>query len=158
MATGAEVGEQAPDFTLPWTGEGEFTLSAHRGRWLVLAFYPGDFTAVCTKQFCNYRDNRAEIEELDAELVGISPQDLESHESFITKLGLTNELAADAGSRVAARYGAAGPGGYVRRAIFIVDPEGVLRYKKVALLGLGYEDVDDLRGALEQARAFAAPV
>ena len=53
-----EIGDEAPDFELPWTGEGSFELSGRRGRWVVLAFYPGDFTSVCTKQFCNYRDGR----------------------------------------------------------------------------------------------------
>ena len=116
------VGDTAPDFDLPWTGEGDFKLSDHRGRWVVLAFYPGDFTAVCTKQFCNYRDGREEIEGLDAEVVGISPQDLESHVKFTDEHGLTVPLAADVDKDVAGDYGVLGPGGFVRRAIFIVDP------------------------------------
>ena len=148
-----DLGSEAPDFELPWTGEGDFRLSEHRGSWVILAFYPGDFTAVCTKQFCNYRDGREELEGLDAEVVGISPQDLESHENFVEKYGLTVPLAADADLDVAGAYGVRGPGGFVRRSIFIVDPEGTLRYRKVALVGLGYEDTADLRDALAEARA-----
>jgi len=148
------VGEAAPDFELPWTGEGNFRLSAHRGRWVVLAFYPGDFTPVCTKQFCNYRDGREEVVGLDAEIVGISPQDIASHEKFTDEHGLTVPLAADVDMAVADAYGARGPGGkFVRRSIFIVDPEGTLRFRKVALFGVGYEDVGDLRAALDEARA-----
>lgn len=152
-----DVGDAAPDFELPWTGDGDFKLSAHRGGWVVLAFYPGDFTSVCTKQFCNYRDGREEIQGLDAEVVGISPQDLASHEKFTDEHGLTVPLAADEDLAVARSYGTAGPGGkFIRRSIFIVDPEGKIRYRKVALVGLGYEDVGDLRAALDEARSSAA--
>lgn len=151
-----DLGDEAPDFELPWTGEGEFRLSDLRGRWVILAFYPGDFTAVCTKQFCNYRDGREELEGLDAEVVGISPQDLASHEKFTDEHGLTVPLAADADMGVADTYGVRGPAGsFVRRAIFIVDPEGKVRYRKVSKLGLGYEDVGDLRDALDEARSAA---
>lgn len=148
-----QLGETAPDFELPWTGEGELRLSERRGSWVVLAFYPGDFTAVCTKQFCNYRDGREQIDGLDAEVIGISPQDLDSHERFISEHGLTVPLAADVDKSVAGSYGVLGPGGFVRRAICVVDPEGRIRYRKVALLGLGYEDTGDLREALAEAHA-----
>ena len=149
-------GDTAPDFTLPWTGAGDFDLTARRGRWVILAFYPGDFTPTCTKQFCNYRDGREQIGDLDAEVVGISPQDVESHERFTAEHGLTVPLAADVDKAVASAYGVLAPGGgFVRRAIFVIDPEGVIRYRKVAVVGLGFEDVDDLSSALERARAAA---
>ena len=152
----AKEGDIAPDFTLPWTGEGEFSLAEQRGRWVILAFYPGDFTPTCTKQFCNYRDGREQIDDLDAEVVGISPQDVDSHERFIAEHGLTVPLAADVDKAVAKAYGVLGPGGaFVRRAIFVVDPEGVIRYRKVALVGLGFENAGDLHAALDRARAAA---
>jgi peroxiredoxin Q/BCP len=150
------VGTEAPDFELPWTGEGDFRLSDHRGKWVILAFYPGDFTPTCTKQFCNYRDGREDLDQLDAEVVGISPQDVDSHERFINEHGLTVPLAADTDLEVAGEYGVKAPGGkFVRRSIFIVDPDGKVRYRKVALVGLGYEDTTDLRDALAEARASA---
>jgi len=152
----AREGDIAPDFTLPWTAEGEFSLAERRGRWVILAFYPGDFTPTCTKQFCNYRDGREQIDDLDAEVVGISPQDVDSHERFIAEHGLTVPLAADVDKSVAKAYGVLGPGGaFVRRAIFVIDPEGVIRYRKVALVGLGFEDADDLHAALDRARTAA---
>ena len=152
----ANEGDRAPDFTLPWTGEGDFSLADRKGSWVVLAFYPGDFTPTCTRQFCNYRDGREQIDDLDAAVVGISPQDVDSHERFIAEHGLTVPLAADVDKSVAKAYGALGPGGgFVRRAIFVIDPEGVIRYRKVALVGLGFEDTDDLRSALDRARAAA---
>lgn len=151
-----QTGEEAPDFTLPWTGEGEFSLSGRRGSWVILAFYPGDFTSVCTKQFCNYRDGREQVDGLGAEVVGISPQDLDSHQKFIEEHGLSTPLAADVDKSVSGSYGVLGPGGFVRRAIFIVDPDGVIRYHKVALLGATFEDADDLHGALDEARGAAS--
>lgn len=147
-------GDIAPDFSLPWTGEGDFKLSEQRGKWVVLAFYPGDFTPTCTKQFCNYRDGREQLDGLDAEVVGISPQDVASHEKFISEHGLTVPLAADVDSTVSRAYGVLAPGGkFVRRAIFVVDPDGRIRYRKVALVGLGFEDADALASALAEARA-----
>ncbi len=149
-----KVGDSAPDFTKPWTGEGEFSLSDYRGRWIVLAFYPGDETAVCTKQFCEYRDNRQRIEGLEAEMVGISPQGVDSHEGFITNHDLSLPLVADEGLEVAEAYGIKmGPS--LRRAIFIVDPEGRIAFKDVKLLGLSYTDSAAIEQALAEAKAAA---
>jgi len=151
-----DVGDAAPDFELPGTGGKTYRLVDYRGRKLIIAFYPGDFTPTCTKQFCNYRDGREQIDDLDAEVVGISPQDVDSHERFIAEHGLTVPLAADVDKSVAKAYGVLGPGGaFVRRAIFVIDPEGVIRYRKVALVGLGFEDADDLHAALDRARTAA---
>lgn len=153
---GLKTGDPAPPIgPLDWTGGGRFNLAEQRGRWVIVAFYPGDFTAVCTKQFCNYRDGRERLEGLDAVIVGISPQDLESHRKFTEEHGLTVPLVADTDKAVADAYGVLAGGRMVRRAIFVIDPEGVIRYRKVSRLGLGYEDVGDLAEALEQARATA---
>ena len=153
--TRIEVGGRAPAFELPGTGERTYRLADFRGRWLVLAFYPGDFTPVCTRQFCSYRDAADRLDELDAEVLGISPQSLDSHERFRTKHRLNVPLLADPGRRVIRAYGVLGPGGLVRRSIFIVDPTGIVRYRHVALLGLHYKDVESLKGALAQARVEA---
>lgn len=151
-----EVGESAPDFELRGTGGGTVRLADFRGRWLVLAFYPGDFTPVCTRQFCSYRDAADRLNELDAEVVGVSPQTLDSHERFRAKYGLTVRLLADPERAMIRAYGVLGPGGIVRRSIFIVDPEGIVRYRQIALLGLRYQDVEDLKQSLQRARAEAA--
>ena len=152
---GIEVGERAPDFELPATSGDTFRLADHRGRWVVLAFYPGDFTPVCTRQFCSYRDAADRLDELDAEVVGISPQSVDSHERFRAKHRLTVPLLADPERRVIRAYGVLGPAGMVRRSIFIVDPDGIVRYRKVALLGLHYQDVERLRDSLGRVRAEA---
>ncbi len=151
-----EVGDSAPDFELVATGGHSVRLADFRGRWLVLAFYPGDFTPVCTRQFCSYRDAADRLDELDAEVIGVSPQTLDSHERFRAKHGLTVPLLADPERDMIRAYGVLGPGGMVRRSVFIVDPEGVVRYRQVALLGLRYQDVDDLKRSLRRAQAEAS--
>jgi thioredoxin-dependent peroxiredoxin len=148
-----DVGDTAPEFELRGTGDREYRLESCRGQWLVLAFYPGDFTPVCTRQFCSYRDAGDRLDELDATVWGISPQSVDSHERFRAKYGLTVPLLADPDRNVIRSYGVLGPGGLVRRSIFMIDPAGVVRYRHAALLGLHYRDVDSLRGALERARS-----
>ena len=149
---GPRAGDTAPDFEQPWTGEGDFKLSDHRGRWVVLVFYPGDATTVCTKQFCEYRDRGEQLDAHDAEVVGISPQGIGSHERFIADNDLNVPLVADEGLEVAAAYGIKlGPSR--RRAVFIVDPEGTIRHRDVKLLGLSYTDSDEISRALADARA-----
>jgi len=142
-----KVGDPAPDFELAGTGDKTYRLADYRGRKLVLAFYPGDFTAVCTKQFCSYRDQGDKLDGLGAEVLGISPQSIESHERFTEEKRLNVPLLADVDKSVARAYGVlAGP--MVRRAIFVIDEEGVVRYRKVTLTGLSYESVDDLQRAV----------
>jgi thioredoxin-dependent peroxiredoxin len=150
-----DVGDRAPDFELSTTGGGTTRLADFRGRWLVLAFYPGDFTPVCTRQFCSYRDAADRLDELDAQVIGVSPQTIDSHERFRAKYGLSVPLLADPERKAIRAYGVLGPAGIVRRSIFIVDPEGIVRYRQVALLGLGYQDVEDLKRSLVRARAEA---
>jgi thioredoxin-dependent peroxiredoxin len=150
-----QVGDSAPDFELRGTGDRTVRLADFRGRWLVLAFYPGDFTPVCTRQLCSYRDAADKLDELGAEVVGVSPQNLDSHERFRAKYGLTVPLLADPERDTIRAYGVLGPGGMVRRSIFIVDPEGIVRYRQVALLGLRFQDVEDLKRSLQRARAEA---
>jgi peroxiredoxin Q/BCP len=150
-----DVGDQAPEFELPGTGGLTYRLSDCHGHWLVLAFYPGDFTPVCTRQFCSYRDAADRLDELEATVWGVSPQSLDSHERFRSRYDLTVPLLADTERRVIRAYGVLGPGGLVRRSIFIIDPEGIVRYRHVALLGLHYRDVDSLRDSLDRVRSQA---
>jgi peroxiredoxin Q/BCP len=142
-----KVGDPAPEFELPGTGGRTYRLADYRGRKLILAFYPGDFTAVCTKQFCSYRDDGERLDDLGAEVLGISAQSLDSHERFAQEKSLNVPLLADEDKEVARAYGVlAGP--MVRRAVFVVDEEGIVRHRKVSLTGLSYESVGDLEQAL----------
>ena len=151
-----EIGDPAPEFELAGTGDHTYRLADYRGGWVVLAFYPGDFTPVCTRQFCSYRDGADHLDDLDAAVLGISPQSVRSHERFAGEHGLTVPLLADPDHATARAYGVVAPGGLVRRSIFIVDPGGIVRYRHVALLGLRYKDVEHLASALSLARDAAA--
>ncbi len=158
-----DVGDPAPDFSLPGTGGRTYSPADYRGRKLILAFYPGDATTVCTKQFCSYRDAGDRLDALGAEVLGISPQSLESHEHWVKEQELNVPLLADEDLAVSRRYGVTGwlgplarltelkdtPGGrYVMRSIFILDEEGVVRYRHVSRTGSSYESVADLEQAL----------
>jgi peroxiredoxin Q/BCP len=146
MPNAAKVGEIAPDFELDGTA-GPFRLSDHRGERVVLLFYPGDNTPVCTRQFCSYRDHADDFASLEATVVGISAQDVDSHERFVAKHSLTVPLLADPDGAVARAYGASSRMG-TKRAVIIIDEDGTIRYRHDHLLGLSYQSVDQLRDAL----------
>jgi thioredoxin-dependent peroxiredoxin len=156
-----EVGDHAPEVNLPGIRmvDGRFehdtySLSGRRGRPVVLAFYPLDQSKVCTQQMCSYQDDFEGFEELGAEVWGISLQGVESHEEFARKNGLTFPLLADHRDGVAKDYGVAlGPS--LRRSVFIIDAEGIIRWKHVALLGFTYRRASEIREQI--LRLFPAP-
>jgi thioredoxin-dependent peroxiredoxin len=152
MASGVTVGDTAPDFTLPGTGDRSYSLSEYRGQPVVLVFYPGDNTPVCTKQLTSYTADIGEFEGVNAQVLAISPQSVESHEGFATKHGFKFPLLADTDKRVAALYGTLGPLGFPRRSVFVVDPNGVVRYAHRAIAGLTYRPTDELVRAVEAAK------
>jgi thioredoxin-dependent peroxiredoxin len=155
MAKTPQVGEQAPDFELPGTS-GIFKLSDHRGERVVLLFYPGDNTLVCTKQFCSYRDRAEDFAALEATVVGISSQDLASHEEFASTHALNVPLLADVDKDVARKYDAFSSRLGVKRAVIVIDENGVVRHRHDHLLGLDYQSVDELKAALDALPAPAA--
>ncbi|THA36469.1 peroxiredoxin [Streptomyces sp. A1277] len=155
MGSSPQPGSRVPEFTLAGgvlDGDvferRDYTPADARGRALVLAFYPGDNTAVCTKQLCAYSSGLETFDALDAEVWGISPQGVDSHESFARAHGLRMPLLADPGRETARAFGVAAPGIGVRRAVFLIDADGVLRWKHVALLGATFQSLDTLSGHL----------
>ena len=122
----------------------------------MLLFYPGDNTLVCTKQFCSYRDRAQDFAALEATVVGISSQDLASHEGFAAKHSLNVPLLADVDKQVAKAYGAYSARLGVKRAVIVIDEQGIVRDRHDHLLGLDYQSVDDLHAALERLPAPAA--
>ena len=148
-----DIGDEAPDFTLEGT-KGTFTLSEHRGERVVLLFYPGDDTSVCTKQFCSYRDATDDIADLDATIVGISVQDMDSHRAFTDKHNLTTELLADPDTEVSELYGVyAKRFSMSKRTVFIIDEDGKIAHKHANFMSLSFDDVDDLKSALAKLPA-----
>ena len=104
---------------------------------------------VCTKQFCSYRDRAADFKALDATVVGISSQDLASHEGFASKYSLNVPLLADVDKTVAREYDAFSPRLGVKRAVIVIDEQGIVRHRHDHALGLDYQSVDELKAALE---------
>jgi peroxiredoxin Q/BCP len=147
LASFPRPGDEAPDFELAGT-DGKFRLSANRGKPVVLLFYPKDESRVCTSQFCFYRDRYAELAELGVFAVGISPQDIASHERFIASHGLRLPLLSDVDLEVARAYGVSSRLIGTKRATFVIDAHGIVRYRHEHLLSATFDTVDDLRRAL----------
>jgi thioredoxin-dependent peroxiredoxin len=161
MGKPPDVGMAAPDFTLPSVSVAagiarrvDLTLSTQRGRPVVLAFYPGDDTPVCTKQLCSYTSELTQFTDLDAVVWAISPQDLRSHEEFARRYALGFPLLADTDKTVVDAYGIAMAGIGLRRSVFVVDAAGVIRWRFVGLLGLRYPDTATIAA---QVQAAAVP-
>jgi thioredoxin-dependent peroxiredoxin len=156
MASTPAVGDVAPDFTLPGAeidapGR-DYTLSTQRGHPVVLAFYPGDETPVCTRQLCSYQHDLDVLRDLDATLWGISSQGINSHRKFQEHRGLTFPLLADVDSTVFSAYGL---GSLLnRRAVFVIDSEGRIAWSHVSTTGLTYQKADRIAEVL---RALPAP-
>lgn len=145
MAKTPEVGAVGPDFTLAGVvldggqaERGDYTLSAERGHPVVLAFYPGDNTAVCTRQMCAYTSELDSFTSLHATVWGISPQGLDSHEGFARQHGLAFPLLADTDLAVTRQYGIGLGSSALRRSVFVIDAAGLVRWKHVTLVGLTF--------------------
>ena len=133
MARPPDVGDPAPDFTLPSTA-GPVHLKERLGRSAVLlVFYPGDETAVCTKQLCDYRDNLSVFADLGVDVLAVNPQSLESHERFAKKHQLPFPLLSDADKEVCRAYGALGLLGMAKRALVLVGRDGTVRWRRTDL-------------------------
>lgn len=145
------VGDRAPDFTLPGTGGRSFSLSEFAGKPVVLVFYPGDDTAVCTKQLNSYNSDLSAFEAVEATVLAISAQDMASHDAFSAKHGFKFPLLADVDKSVAGLYGTLGPLGFPRRSVFVIDAKGTVVYAHRAIAGLTYRSVDEITAALKLA-------
>ena len=146
------LGDTAPDFTLQDGDGNDWSLADHKGTTVVLMFYPGDDTPVCTKEMCSVRDHWSDYQATGAEVVGISTDSVESHDKFSTKYDLPLRLLSDADGKVRDLYGAKSllPG-RTGRAEFVIDPDGKLTYKKVRPIGLFRPSDDDVIAAIKAA-------
>ncbi|MDZ7791035.1 MAG: peroxiredoxin [Xanthomonadales bacterium] len=137
------IGDSAPDFSLPDQDDRVFTLSEQIGKRLLLVFYPGDDTPVCTRQLCDYRDGIEQFSGLDVEVVGISGDDADSHRRFRDKHDLPFTLLSDSDLTVAGHYGCKGLLG-MKRGVFLVDEGGTVRYAHVESVAVFRRSRDEL--------------
>ena len=146
-----KTGETAPQFTLPGTGGRDYSLADERGHVVVLAFYPGDDTSVCTAQLSSYNSDLDELVGLGARLFGISPQEVASHEAFAAKQGFRFPLLADTDKKVGEAFGILGPLGFYRRSVFVIDASGVVRFAHRSLVGATFKRTDEIVAAITTA-------
>jgi len=151
--TSIEVGSKAPDFSLPGTGDKNYSLMQFRGVTVVLVFYPGDSTLVCTKQLCSYNNELAQFEKVGAQVLAISHQNMTSHDKFADKHKFGFPLLSDPDKKVLNDYGVVGFAGLPRRSVFVIDPNGVVKYVHRALAGVTYRPVKELIEAIANAQA-----
>lgn len=137
-----DAGQPAPDFTLPDENGAPHTLSDYRGKPVVLFFYPEDDTPGCTIEVCNFRDDYAQYQAYDVQLLGVSPDGIDSHQAFKTKFNLPFPLLADVGHKVCDLYDVWGEKVMfgnrfegVRRSTFVIDADGeiVKRFAQVRI-------------------------
>jgi thioredoxin-dependent peroxiredoxin len=150
--SGIRDGAAAPDFALPDAEGKTWRLSDSRGKVVVLLFYPGDETPICTRQMCSVRDRWEDYAATGAEVVGISTDSVESHKAFAEHHDLPLRLLSDADRKVADLYGANSlVPGKVARSVFVIDANGVMRYRDVRPLGLFRPKDDDTIAAIRAA-------
>lgn len=147
---GNEVGDCAPDFVLTDGTEEEWRLSEQKGQIVVLLFYPGDNTPVCTRQLCSVRDNWADYQATGATIIGISTDSTESHAKFATKNNLPLRLLSDKLGEVTRLFGVKSwlPN-RAARAVIVVDQNGVIRYRKIQNLSITRPKNNEILAAIK---------
>jgi peroxiredoxin Q/BCP len=153
MSNKLSLNQPAPDFTLKDGNGQDWHLADYRGKVVVLLFYPGDETPVCTRQMCSVRNRWADYQATGAEVVGLSTDSIESHRNFAAHHDLPLRLLSDAEGKVSVLYGARSliPG-KVARSVFVIDAEGILRYQDVRPLGLLKPKDDVIISAIREAQ------
>jgi peroxiredoxin Q/BCP len=154
---GAEIGAAAPDFVLEGTdntdeGRRSYSLAEYRGKVVVLVFYPGDNTPVCTRQLNAYTEDIDAFDAVGAQVLALSPQSVASHDEFSCKQGgFAFPLLADTDKAVGEAYGILGPLGFYRRSVFVIDGEGIVRWLHKAVAGITFRPTAELIEAVEAA-------
>jgi thioredoxin-dependent peroxiredoxin len=155
---GVEVGSHAPGFTLAGSdntdeGRRDYSLADYRGQAVVLVFYPGDSSPVCTRQLNAYTEDIDSFTGAGAQVLAISPQSVQSHDDFSCKEGgFAFPLLADTDKAVGEAYGILGPLGFYRRSVFVIDADGIVRYAHRAVAGLTFRSTEELVAAVKAAK------
>jgi thioredoxin-dependent peroxiredoxin len=155
---GPDVGQRAPDFSLPWANregvgpiESPYQLASDRGKTVVVAFYPRDFTKGCTAQMRTFAEQYDSLFGPDVVLVGISTDSVATHSRFAASLGLPFRLLSDPEQRVSKQYASKDPEGYNRRTVYVVGPDGRVKFRNLNFNALDPNDYADLRAAVRNS-------
>jgi peroxiredoxin len=161
LAAAPKVGERAPDFRLPYATqenifmkpEEQMTLASQRGKNVILAFYPADWSGGCTKEVCTLRDTFAELSKLNATVLAVSGDYVFSHQEWAKHHNLQFPLLSDHDHAVAKTYDSYMEGvGFNKRTVYLIDKDGVVRYVNLAFKAGDKKDYDALRAELEKLK------
>lgn len=155
---GPDVGRRAPDFSLPWANkdgvgpvEAPYQLASDRGKTVVVAFYPKDFTKGCTAQLRTFAEHYDSLFGPDVVLVGISSDSVQTHSRFAASLGIPFRLLSDPDQRVSKQYSSKDADGYNRRTVYVVGADGKVKFRNMRFNALDPKDYDELRAAVRSS-------
>jgi peroxiredoxin Q/BCP len=155
LHSGPDVGQRAPDFSLPWANrdgigpvESPYQLASDRGKTVVVAFYPRDFTKGCTAQMRTFAEQYDSLFGPNVVLVGISADSVATHRRFAESLGLQFRLLSDPEQRVSKQYASKDPEGYNRRTVYVVGPDGRVKFRDMSFNPLDPKEYAELRAAV----------
>jgi thioredoxin-dependent peroxiredoxin len=152
---GPDVGHRAPDFSLPWASkdgvgpiESPYQLASDRGKTVVVAFFPRDFTKGCTAELRTFAEQYDSLFGPDVVVVAISTDSVPTHKRFAESLNLPFRLLSDPEQRVSKQYASKDPGGYNRRTVYVVAPDGKVAFRNLQFDAMDPKDYADLRTAV----------
>jgi len=156
LVGGPDVGKRAPDFSLPWANregvgpiESPYQLASDRGKTIVVAFYPRDFTTGCTAELKTFAQQYDSLFGPDVTVVGISTDSVTTHGRFAASLNLPFRLLSDPEQRVSKQYASKDSGGYNRRTVYVIGPDGRVKYRNMKFNALDPQAYSELRTAVK---------
>ena len=156
LQSGPDVGHRAPDFSLPWASkdtigpiESPYQLASDRGKTVVVAFFPRDFTKGCTAEMRTFAEQYDSLFGSDVVVVAISTDSVSTHQRFAESLKLPFRLLSDPEQRVSKQYASKDADGYNRRTVYVVAPDGRVAYRNLQFDALDPKDYADLRVAVK---------
>ena len=159
LISGPEVGRTAPGIRLPWANkdgvgpaEQPYDLALDRGKTVVVAFFPRDFTSGCTAEMRTFAEQYDSLFGPEVTVVGISTDSLQTHVRFARSLDLPFRLLSDQQQVVARRYGAHDRSGYLRRTVYVIGPDGKVRYRNLKFNALDPSHYAELGAAVRRTR------
>jgi thioredoxin-dependent peroxiredoxin len=158
LQSGPDVGQRAPDFSLPWANrdgvgpvESPYQLASDRGKTVVVAFYPRDFAKSCTAQMRTLAEQYDSLFGPNVVVVGISADSVTTHNRFAASLGLPFRLLSDPEQRVSKQYASKDPEGYNRRTVYVVGPDGRVKFRNLNFDAQDSGDFAELRAAVKSS-------